>query len=100
MLKILQYKDQHSLLSIILITCVRLVLTVGLCLFAFYFAVASTMGPAIAPEVWIGEISLDMIIRIGMLITSIGITLFAIVWLVYPLLRLLYNKITARYRSQ
>ena len=92
MLKILNYKDSDTILAIILLTFIKLVLAMGLCLFAFYFAFASTMGPTIAPDIWIGSMPLDMVIRFGMLIAAVGITLFAIVWLVYPLLYYLYKK--------
>lgn len=92
MLKILNYKDGDTILTIILLTYIKLVLATGLCLFAFYLAFASTMGPTIAPEIWIGSMPLDMFIRFGMLIAAVGITLFAIVWLVYPLLYYLYKK--------
>ena len=92
MLKILNYKHSDTILTIILLTFIKLVLAMGLCLFAFYLAFASTMGPTIAPEIWIGSMPLDMVIRFGMLIAAVGITLFAIVWLVYPLLYYLYKK--------
>ena len=92
MLKILNYKDSDTILAIILLTFIKLVLAMGLCSFAFYLAFASTMGPSIAPEIWIGSMPLDMVIRFGMLIAAVGITLFAIVWLVYPLLYYLYKK--------
>ena len=92
MLKIPNYKDGDTILAIILLTFIKLVLAMGLCLFAFYFAFASTMGPTIAPDIWIGSMPLDMVIRFGMLIAAVGITLFAIVWLVYPLLYYLYKK--------
>lgn len=96
MLNILKYKDSDTILDIILITFARVVLAAGLCFFSFYLAVASTMGPTIAPEVWVGSMQLDMIIRIGVLIFSICLTLFATVWLIYPLLRYLYKKTTDR----
>lgn len=92
MLKILNYKDSDTILAIILLTFIKLVLAIGLCLFAFYLAFASTMEPTIAPEIWIGSMLLDMFIRFGMLIAAVGIILFAIVWLVYPLLYYLYKK--------
>lgn len=92
MLKILNYKHSDTILTIILLTFIKLVLAMGLCLFAFYLAFASTMGPTIAPDIWIGSMPLDMVIRFGMLIAAVGITLFAIVWLVYPLLYYLYKK--------
>ena len=92
MLKILNYKHSDTILTIILLTFIKLVLAMGLCLFAFYLAFASTMGPSIAPEIWIGSMPLDMVIRFGMLIAAVRITLFAIVWLVYPLLYYLYKK--------
>lgn len=92
MLKILNYKDGDTILAIILLTFIKLVLAMGLCLFAFYLAFASTMGPSIAPEIWIGSMPLDILIRFGMLIAGVGITLFAIVWLFYPLLYYLYKK--------
>lgn len=92
MLKILNYKDSDTILAIILLTFIKLVLAMGLCLFAFYFAFASTMGPTIAPDIWIGSMPLDMVIRFAMLIAAVSITLFAIVWLVYPLLHCLYKK--------
>lgn len=92
MLKILNYKDSDTILAIILLTFIKLVLAMGLCLFAFYLAFASTMGPIIAPDIWIGSMPLDMVIRFAMLIAAVGITLFAIVWLVYPLLYYLYKK--------
>ena len=92
MLKILKYKDDDSIFDILLITFARLVLTAGMCMFAFYLAFASTMGPTIAPDTWIAGIELDMIIRIGMLLTAAGLTLFAISWFIYPLLRYLYKR--------
>ena len=92
MLKILNYKHSDTILTIILLTFIKLVLAMGLCLFAFYLAFASTMGPTIAPEIWIGSMPLDILIRFGMLIAGVGITLFAIVWLFYPLLYYLYKK--------
>lgn len=92
MLKILNYKDSDTILAIILLTFIKLVLVMGLCLFAFYLAFASTMEPSIAPESWIGSMPLDMFIRFGMLIAAVDITLCAIVWLVYPLLYYLYKK--------
>ena len=92
MLKILNYKHSDTILTIILLTFIKLVLAMGLCLFAFYLAFASTMGPTIVPDIWIGSMPLEMVIRFGMLIAAVGITLFAIVWLVYPLLYYLYKK--------
>ena len=92
MLKILNYKHSDTILTIILLTFIKLVLAMGLCLFAFYLAFASTMGPTIAPEIWIGSMPLDILIRFGMLIAGVGITLFAIVWLFYPLLHYLYKR--------
>lgn len=92
MLKILNYKDSDTILAIILLTFIKLVLAMGLCLFAFYLAFASTMGPSIAPEIWIGSMPLDMVIRFAMMIAAVGILLFAIVWLFYPLLHYLYKK--------
>ena len=92
MLKILNYKHSDTILAIILLTFIKLVLAMSLYLFAFYLAFSSTMGPTIAPEIWINSMPLDMFIRFAMLIAAVGITLFAIVWLVYPLLYYLYKK--------
>lgn len=92
MLKIFNYKDSDTILAITLLTFIKLVLAMGLCLFAFYLAFASTMGPTIAPEVWIGSMLLDMFIRFAMMIAAVGIIIFAIVWLLYPLLHYLYKK--------
>lgn len=92
MLKILKYKDTDTLLDIVLVTFAKLVLAAALCAFAFYLAFASTMGPTIAPEIVVGDTPLDIVIRIGVLLTAVAITLFAVIWLVYPLLRYVYKK--------
>ena len=77
MLNILKYKDSDTILDIILITFARVVLACRPVFVSFICAACYHGDLTIAPEVWVGSMQLDMIIRIGVLIFSICLTLFA-----------------------
>lgn len=69
---------------------IRLVVTAIMAAFGFYLMFASTFGPTIAPTVWDGN--LDGIIRMSMLGGGFLLMLGAIIYLLFPPLRWIWQK--------
>lgn len=66
------------------------VLLAGLLAFVgLYLILMSSMGPVIAPEVWGGR--WDIIIRISELVLGASFVIWAVGWLVYPMVKWLYQ---------
>lgn len=57
----------------------------------YLLAIFATMGPTIAPEVWRGK--LDALIRIGLLAIGFAGCVAALIWLIWPILRYLGQRL-------
>lgn len=84
-------KDTYGLVKTIFKILIRIAIALVVGLIGFYLMFISTMGPSYAPNVWDGR--WDMVIRLSELVLGAGIIMATLVWLVWPLLRWLYQNI-------
>ena len=86
-------QERHSLqrrYGFLALKAILRMLLAGLLAFVgLYLILMSSMGPAIAPEVWGGR--WDIIIRISELVLGTSLVLWAAGWLVYPVVKKLYQ---------